>query len=119
MVLFVLSHDSALVHELEAAVGNSVKIRMVLTTQVLFALLARTNNMVLILDTALFADGAAVCRQLRAATNTLMLVIAAGSAVTERVLLLRAGADDVISRPYDVPELTARVRAMLRRVAQG
>lgn len=61
-------------------------------------------------------DGLAVCRQLRAAGDrTPVLVLTALDAVSDRVDGLDAGADDYLVKPFALDELTARVRALLRR----
>lgn len=44
------------------------------------------------------------------------ILIAGGDGVDERIALLRAGADDVVSRSFEVGELTARVYAKIRRL---
>ncbi|MGZ5034469.1 MAG: response regulator [Usitatibacter sp.] len=61
-------------------------------------------------------DGLAVLRSLRAAGRTLpVMVITARDAVADRVAGLDAGADDYVVKPFDLDELAARVRALLRR----
>lgn len=61
-------------------------------------------------------DGLSVLRQLRADHQRLPVLIAtARDAVADRVAGLDAGADDYIVKPYDLDELLARVRALLRR----
>ncbi|MEU0282753.1 response regulator transcription factor [Streptomyces sp. NPDC006195] len=63
-------------------------------------------------------DGLAVCRRLRAmGDRTPVLVLTALNQVSERVDGLDAGADDYLVKPFALDELTARVRALLRRVA--
>ncbi len=63
-------------------------------------------------------DGLAVLRELRARGSDLpVLVITARDAVAERVAGLDAGADDYLVKPFDLDELAARVRAVLRRRA--
>ncbi|MFC6061259.1 response regulator transcription factor [Streptomyces ochraceiscleroticus] len=63
-------------------------------------------------------DGLAVCRRLRAlGDRTPVLVLTALDAVSERVDGLDAGADDYLVKPFALDELTARLRALLRRVA--
>jgi DNA-binding response OmpR family regulator len=60
--------------------------------------------------------GLQVLKSLRAAGNRVpVLVITARSAVDERVAGLELGADDYIIKPFDVRELVARIRAVLRR----
>lgn len=62
-------------------------------------------------------DGLAVCRALRAAGNrTPILVLTARSAAQDRIDGLDAGADDYVTKPFDLGELLARVRALLRRI---
>ncbi|WP_078888835.1 response regulator transcription factor [Streptomyces sclerotialus] len=61
-------------------------------------------------------DGLAVCRRLRAlGDRTPILVLTALDSVSERVDGLDAGADDYLVKPFALDELTARVRALLRR----
>ncbi len=61
-------------------------------------------------------DGLEVCRRLRSAGNRVpVLMLTARDAVTDRIDGLDAGADDYLVKPFDVGELKARVRALLRR----
>jgi len=60
-------------------------------------------------------DGLEVCRRLRAASSTPILMLTAKDAVPDRVAGLDAGADDYLVKPFAFDELLARVRALLRR----
>lgn len=61
-------------------------------------------------------SGLAVLQSLRAAGNKIpVLITTARDAVTDRVAGLDAGADDYLIKPYDLEELSARMRALLRR----
>ena len=60
-------------------------------------------------------DGTDVCRAIRASTATPIIVVSARDAVAQRVAGLDAGADDYLAKPFDLDELVARVRALLRR----
>ena len=63
-------------------------------------------------------DGLAVLRDLRAKQRRVpVLVATARDAVSERVAGLDAGADDYIVKPYDIDELLARIRALVRRAS--
>ena len=63
-------------------------------------------------------DGLEVCRRLRAAGNRVpVLMLTARDAVDDRIDGLDAGADDYLVKPFDVGELKARLRALLRRSA--
>ncbi len=66
-------------------------------------------------------DGLEVCRRLRGAGNRLpVLMLTARDAVHDRIEGLDAGADDYLVKPFDVGELRARLRALLRRAgAEG
>jgi two-component system response regulator TctD len=60
-----------------------------------------------------------LARQRGAAVQTPVIVLTARSAVSDRVSLLDAGADDYITKPVDFAELGARCRAVLRRHGRG
>ena len=63
-------------------------------------------------------DGLAVCRTLRASGDRVpVLMLTARDAVADRIDGLDAGADDYLVKPFDVGELKARLRALLRRAA--
>ncbi|OYV38507.1 MAG: DNA-binding response regulator [Thiomonas sp. 20-64-5] len=63
-------------------------------------------------------DGLAVLKALRARRETTPVLIAtARDAVSARIQGLDAGADDYVLKPYDLDELSARIRALLRRAA--
>ena len=61
-------------------------------------------------------DGLQLLKHLRAAANPLpVLVLTARDATADRIAGLDAGADDSLTKPFDVAELKARLRALLRR----
>ncbi len=61
-------------------------------------------------------DGAEFCRSIRAAGNqSKVLMLTARDALSDKVGGLDAGADDYLTKPFQFPELSARVRALLRR----
>ena len=62
-------------------------------------------------------DGLAVCREIRRRQLMPILMLTARDAEADRVNGLEAGADDYVVKPFSIPELRARVRAMLRRVS--
>jgi two-component system, OmpR family, response regulator QseB len=64
------------------------------------------------------ADGLQVLQQLRAAGSAVpVLLLTARDATADRIAGLDAGADDYLVKPFDVDELKARLRALLRRSA--
>lgn len=65
-------------------------------------------------------DGMTFCAQLRAAGNfTPVLMLTARATPADRVRGLEAGADDYLPKPFDLAELLARVRSLLRRSRWG
>ncbi len=79
--------------------------------------LAFQNYDLLILDLGLpKMDGLEVLRRLRSHNQTLpVLILTARDAVDDRVAGLDLGADDYLTKPFDLAELEARVRALVRR----
>jgi DNA-binding response OmpR family regulator len=62
-------------------------------------------------------DGLSVCQRLRAGDEYVpILMLTAKSSELDRVLGLELGADDYITKPFSIPELLARIKALLRRV---
>ncbi len=59
--------------------------------------------------------GIDVCREIRRWATMPIVVLTARHAVEEKVQLLNAGADDYVTKPFSIVELTARVQAQLRR----
>jgi two-component system response regulator MprA len=82
--------------------------------------LGATTYDAVILDIAMpYVDGLEVCRRLRAGGNkTPVLMLTARGEVDDRVAGLDAGADDYLVKPFALRELSARVRALLRRAGE-
>ncbi|MFT4657564.1 MAG: two-component system response regulator MprA, partial [Ilumatobacter sp.] len=67
-----------------------------------------------------FVDGLSVVRRLRdKGDRTPVLILTARQATADRVEGLDAGADDYLAKPFELDELLARVRALLRRSDSG
>ena len=62
-------------------------------------------------------NGLEVCRELRQnGKDVAVLMLTAKSQLTDRVVGLKLGADDYVTKPFEPPELLARVEALLRRI---
>lgn len=62
-------------------------------------------------------DGWTVCREVRKLAEYLpIIIVSAKGAETHKVLGLELGADDYVAKPFSLPELMARIRAVLRRM---
>lgn len=63
-------------------------------------------------------DGPGVARQLHAEGNPLVMFVTGDGSLSDRLAAFDAGADDYVVKPYEVDELLARVRALLRRTGR-
>ena len=63
-------------------------------------------------------DGWEVCRQIRECSSKPVIMITAKGEVFDKVLGLELGADDFVVKPFDMKELSARIRAVLRRAGR-
>ncbi|MGI2237301.1 DNA-binding response regulator [Staphylococcus cohnii] len=81
---------------------------------------ALTNDYDLILLDLMLPNinGLEICRQVRQNKTTPIIIITAKSDTYDKVAGLDYGADDYIVKPFDIEELLARIRAMLRRQPQ-
>src|SRR6188472_150521 len=81
------------------------------------ALRANPSVDVVLLDLVLpDADGFGVCREIRRSSNVPVIMVTARTDSHDVVGGLEAGADDYVTKPLVAKELTARIRALLRRV---
>ena len=78
----------------------------------------RNNPDVVLLDVMLPGkDGLTICRELRSWSSVPIVMLTARIEEIDRLLGLELGADDYICKPFSPKEVTARVKALLRRVA--
>lgn len=64
-------------------------------------------------------SGLDICKKVTANSNIPILMITAKSDITDKVLGLEFGADDYITKPFDLREVVARIRTILRRINQA
>ena len=85
-----------------------------------FSMALSNGYQLIILDLMLPGmDGIDLCRALRKQNNyTPVLMLTAKTSELDRVLGLEVGADDYLTKPFSVPELVARVKAIIRRSEQ-
>lgn len=63
-------------------------------------------------------SGTDVCKKIRATSQVPIIMVTARDSEIDKVLGLELGADDYVTKPYSARELTARIRAVLRRGAE-
>ncbi len=61
-------------------------------------------------------SGLETCRQIRAGSDVAIIMLTVRNSEADKIAALDAGADDYITKPFSMPELSARIRAHLRRV---
>jgi DNA-binding response OmpR family regulator len=82
--------------------------------------LARTSIDLVLLDLGLPGeDGFELTRQLRKNWNGALIIITGRGESVDRVVGLELGADDYVTKPFELRELLARVRSVLRRASSG
>ncbi|WP_017815099.1 MULTISPECIES: response regulator transcription factor [Paenibacillus] len=64
-------------------------------------------------------SGLDICKKVTANYNLPIMMITAKSDITDKILGLEFGADDYITKPFDLREVVARIRTILRRVEQA
>jgi two-component system, OmpR family, response regulator MtrA len=64
-------------------------------------------------------DGLEVCREIRRESQAPIVMLSARSDLHDIVVGLELGADDYVTKPFELPELVARIKAVLRRSAVG
>ncbi|MCX5559707.1 response regulator transcription factor [Streptomyces sp. NBC_00038] len=114
--------DRAIRHALERALAlEGYEVTAVADGVAALAQAHRTPPDVLVLDVMMPGiDGLQVCRVLRAEGNrTPILMLTALVETADRIAGLDAGADDYVVKPFDVEEVFARLRALLRRTGGG
>jgi two-component system response regulator MprA len=84
--------------------------------EVALEMLPRISPDLILLDVMLPGlDGFAVAERIRELSNVPILMLTARDSVEDRVSGLERGADDYLVKPFELPELLARIRALLRR----
>ena len=95
---------------------HGFSVRAVASGDELDASLATEDADLLILDIAIpDEDGLSITRRIRAGRTVPILVLTAAADVVDRIVGLEVGADDYVTKPFDLRELRARIRALLRR----
>jgi len=118
MRILVVEDDSVLAAALTRALNQSAyAVDLAKDGEAANVALAATTYDLVVLDIALpRVDGLSVLRRLRDRRSTTpVLILTARDTLEDRVEGLDLGADDYMTKPFDLPEFEARVRALIRR----
>lgn len=118
MKLLLVEDDLSIAEMLqEALIDNHYVVEVAHDGQTAIDLVGAFDYDLLLLDVMLpKMDGISVCRKLRANGYLMpILMLTAKDTTKDRVTGLDAGADDYVTKPYNLQELLARIRALLRR----
>lgn len=112
--ILLYSTDHVLTAMLCASFEDEYSICCLTTEPKLLKALASSNTAAIIIDGSL-NRAVELCQQLRASTSLPIVAIANTNGFEERVRMLRAGADDAISFPFELEDLRVRLHSKLRR----
>lgn len=118
MKILLVEDDEPTANALVAALTDDRHIVNIATDGHMGMMLAETYDYDLILLDVLIPklDGISICRRLRSQGLQMpILLITAKDSQTDKIVGLDAGADDYVVKPFDLEELRARIRALLRR----
>jgi DNA-binding response OmpR family regulator len=118
MKLLVVEDNSVLIESLKTYLGKHYIVNVATTGREGIDEATTEQYDVIILDLFLpDINGAKVCKAIRQANvTTPILVLTAINTVSSKVLLFDNGADDYLAKPFNVAELHARLKALVRRV---
>jgi len=118
--VLVVDDERSIRRFLKASLGSQYTIFEATSGAEALAAVAADRPDVIILDLGLpDLDGVEITRQLREWTQIPIIVVTVREQEKDKIAALDAGADDYLTKPFGVGELMARLRASLRRSAQG
>jgi len=98
--------------------GHGFRVSQVHSGRALAQLMARDVPALVLLDLGLPGeDGFAIARQLREHWHCGLVILTGRGDAVDKVVGLEVGADDYVTKPFDLRELLARIKAVLRRLA--
>jgi len=117
--LAVLDDEPDITQLLAAYFGShGFRVSQLHTRAALMDLMAQDTPQLVLLDLGLPGDdGFAIARQLREHWRCGLVIVTGRGDAVDKVVGLEVGADDYVTKPFDLRELLARVKAVLRRIA--
>lgn len=98
--------------------GHGFRVSQLHSGKTLMELMARDPPALVLLDLGLPGeDGFTIARQLREHWHCGLVIVTGRGDAVDKVVGLEVGADDYVTKPFDLRELVARIKAVLRRLA--
>jgi DNA-binding response OmpR family regulator len=115
--VLIIDDDESLIELLKKYLGrHGISVISAIRPDPGLQLLERHKPALVILDVMLpDKDGFQVCREIRAAGDTPVIMLTARGEVADRVVGFEMGADDYLPKPFEPRELVARIQAVLKR----
>lgn len=120
-LVLIVDDEPQILRALKTILGsNRFRVLSATTGEQALALAAAEQPDVIILDLTLpDMDGIQVCRQIREWTRTPIIVLSVRDGESDKVGALDKGADDYLTKPFNIQELLARIRVALRHSSQS
>jgi len=100
--------------------GHGFRVSQLHDGAALFDLMAADAPLLVLLDLGLGSeDGLAIARKLREHHRCGLMIVTGRSDAIDKIVGLEVGADDYVTKPFDLRELVARIKAVLRRLEPG
>lgn len=121
MAILVVDDDPGIREEIEAYIsGHGYRVYTAAAAVQMDEVLKAQSIQLLLLDIMMPGeDGLSVCRRLSAKSDLQIILMSARGADVDRIVGLELGADHYLPKPFNPRELLARIRAVLRRVADS
>jgi DNA-binding response OmpR family regulator len=118
--LLIVDNDRAILNSLRRLLTvRGYHVHSLTCADEALAHLQRERVDLMILDVSLPGrDGLSFCHQVRTRWHFPIIILSGRDGTADKVIGLEAGADDYVTKPFDPPELLARVRAQLRRAGE-
>jgi len=120
-LILLIDDEPQILRALKTILGSAhFRVISAVTGEEGIALAATQSPDVIILDLSLpDLDGIQVCEQIREWSKTPIIVLSVRDGERDKVLALDKGADDYLTKPFNIEELLARIRVALRHSAQS
>lgn len=114
--ILIIEDEERISRPLSRALGSRGYQTLVAPTGATALKLAGSSDLILLDLNLPDIEGMDLCRRIRSFTGVPIIVLSARGGIGDKVACLEIGADDYVTKPFDLEELIARIRAHLRRL---